>query len=166
MVKYATVYVPTKKLKDYKPFFKIEKDKDIDDCFYLVKEVELDQGTKIWERSILNFEKNYNSSNSKSQQMFEEAGFVFEYKLDSDQSSSYKLVVNDVAKDFLKKGQLNIAVFGEDMQEMVLITADGSCYGDTDTICSASQQVRDIIDELVGKKLLKKKKINVGKKQI
>lgn len=166
--KYSTVYMPTKrKISEYLPYFRYEEDENIEDCGYLIRDVKIDMEEEyLVEKVISGIEFNYNLSNSEQRENLEKEGLKFEYRLNDDQTNSYHLVLDDFAKEYISHAVLNIAVYEGDMEEMVLATADGMCYGHVDTVSLLDKEGKAFLKELMDKGLLKKKRIPIYEEMI
>ena len=165
-MRFAELYVPTKNTKEeYLPYFNYEEDKEIEGYGYLIKEVKLKSNSELDETIIKGIEALYNEFNSEYRRGMEEAyGLEFEYRLNVDQTNSYYLAINEKSKEFISSAVLNIAITEEGLQEMILVTSDGACYGNAEIIDLVDDEGKAFIKTLVNKKLLKRKRERVDKK--
>ena len=57
MSKHTILYVPTGKVEDYLPFFKLEKDEEIEEASYLLREVKIDPNSKLGKLALDNLDR-------------------------------------------------------------------------------------------------------------
>ena len=162
----ACVYMPTGKVKDYLPYFKYEEDDELEGYAYLLKEVRIKPDSEAYKIAIESMENFYNLSNSEFREGLESFGLKFEYVLNPDQTNSYKLVLDDVAKEYISKVTLNIAVVEGSFEPLVVVLSSGYILGNADAVESLDSDSKKFIDELVEKKLLKKKTIKLHDMEI
>lgn len=97
--------------------------------------------------------------NGKMQAQYEESGMKFEYVLNPDQTTSYKLILDEETKKRVAKCYLNIAIFDGEMEELVIGNESGMCYANIDVFNYLTKKDKEFIDMLIKLKLLKKRKI-------
>ena len=103
MANKAKVYMPTGKFEDYLPYFEPIEDENFDDTFYLVRGVKIEEDCPLFEIALKEIENDYNAGTSGQRNWLESRGMKFEYTLNVDQTSSYKLVIDDAAKAYASK---------------------------------------------------------------
>lgn len=154
------VYKPVGKIKDYLPYFQLEKDKEIKECQYLIRECEIEVDSPLMEEIVKTIENNYAIlMDSEQQKAYENSGMKFEYVLNPDQTNSYKLILDEETKKRVAKCFLNIAIYDNEMEELVIGSESGMCYGNITAFNYLVKKDKELIDTLIKNKLLKKRKI-------
>lgn len=151
------VYVPTKKLEEYLPYFRYEKDENFDDIAYLLRDVNISADSILFEMAIEQIEAEYSFVDSEYQKQMELSGFQFKYVLNDDQTNSYKLIVTDKVKEMVTKAVLNIAIVDGKYEGMLLVVEYGGSYGHIDAFDCLDEEGKKFLKELLNKKMLKKK---------
>ena len=166
MTRHAKVYKPLKKMEEYLPYFIYEKDEKLEGIGYLLKDVVIELDSALWKLAIQGIERQYNYFNSEFRKELELQGLEFKYVLLENQSSYYSLVMNDTAKEYVRKAVLNIANIEGKLEEMVIVLADGSLYGNVDAFESLNQEGIDFLNQLINNKLIKKKTIKINQETV
>ena len=155
------VYKPIKKdKKEYLKYFTYEKDENLGGYGYLLKKVRIDINSNFIDEVKEGIEDMYNRCTSEHRKAIESLGLSFEYRLNEDQTSSYYLIMNDAAKEYVSEAYLNIADAEGSLEEMVLATANGA-YMDMFVFDCLVEEDKKFIEMLVNERLLKKTYIKV-----
>ena len=162
--KIAKVFMPTGKLEDYLPYFNYEKspDPEIPEYSYLLRNARLKPDSCLVTDAANDIEAMYNNGDSVWQQYFELEGLKFEYVLLPDQHNVYKLITDDKAKEYLSKVVLNITECEGELIEMVLALPSGVVYGHVSYLDELCDEDKKFVEDLMKKKLLKKKVVKVN----
>ena len=150
------IYQPSKKdWKAYLPYFEYEEDENIEDCGYLLKKVRIQLDSELAKNVIEGVEELYNYSDSKVRETLEEMGLPFELRLNEDQTNSYHLIMDDKATEYVSEANINIGVIEGELDDMVLATADGMCYGHVSAFEMLDNEGQEFIKTLLEKKLIR-----------
>lgn len=150
--------MPTGKLEDYLPYFRHEIDEEMEGLSILIREAKIKPDTFLWHRIIENIEREYSYMNGIVRNIYEDEGFEFECTLNPDQSEFYHLVLTDKAKELLCEVHLNISVSDGEFTELYLCGKNGVSYAHVTAFDLLCDEDRNFIQELVNKKLLKRKR--------
>ena len=161
MANKAKVYMPVGKVDDYIPYFERIDDENFDDTFYLVRSVIIEEDCPLFEIALKEIENDYNTGTSGQRNWLESRGMKFEYTLNVDQTSSYKLVFDDAAKAYASKAYLHIGCMEGELSDLNIILAGGLPYGSYDVIDALTGEGKEFLQMLIKKKLLKKKTIQL-----
>ena len=153
-------------MEEYLPYFTYEKDEKIEDCFYLLKDVQIDFDSDLAKLTIQSIENQFNYSDSKYREYLKSIGLEFKYILRDDQTNWYELIINDAAKEYVRKAVLNIASIDGHYEPLVIVLADGNIYGNVDAFDSLDKEGKELLNTLISKKIIKKKTIKLNQETI